>query len=234
MKAVLLAGGKGSRLKPYTISIPKPLVPVGDEPIMEIVVKQLVKEGIEDITMAVGHMAEQIISYFGDGSRYGTKISYSKEERALGTVGPLRLIRDGLDDTFLMMNGDILTDLRYGELIGYHKEKGAEATIATVKRNVDIDYGVVKINEDAIVGWEEKPTIHYHVSTGIYVLEPSALDLIPPEGKFDLPDLIKALISHGREVASYPFEGYWLDIGRPEDYEKACENVTKVRKGKDV
>jgi NDP-sugar pyrophosphorylase family protein len=225
MKAVILAGGMGTRLHPYTTVFPKPLVPIGKKPILEIVIEQLAKNGIKEIIMAVGHLAELIIAYFGSGEKYGVDIKYSREEKPLGTAGPLVVIKDELSETFLMMNGDILTDLQYSKLIEYHKKSGATATIGITKRNVDIDYGVVEFDgEQEIKKWTEKPTINYHVSMGIYVLEPKAIDYIPKDIKYDLPQLIIDLIKNNEKIKAYPYEGYWLDIGRVDDYQKAIND----------
>lgn len=229
MKAVILAGGKGTRLRPYTTAFPKPLMPVGDKPILEIIVRQLESHGINEIIMAVGHLAELIMTFFGDGSKFGVRIKYSREDEPLGTAGPLSLIKDELTETFLVMNGDILTTLNYSDLIEYHKRSGAIATIALNKRDVYIDFGVVELDEDSnITDYIEKPTLHYLVSMGIYVFEPEVLKYIPNNKKFDFPDLVKKLISAGEKVKGYIYDGYWLDIGRPEDYEKACNEIDKI------
>lgn len=228
MKAVILAGGMGTRLRPYTTVFPKPLVPIGKKPILEIVIEQIAKNGVKEIIMAVGHLAELIIAYFGNGEKYGVKIKYSREEKPLGTAGPLGVIRDELSETFLMMNGDILTDMKYSELIDFHKKSGATATIGVTKRKVDIDYGVVEFDEEKIINiWKEKPTINYHVSMGIYVLEPKAIDYIPKDTKYDLPQLIIDMIKNKERVKAYSYDGYWLDIGRVDDYQKAINDMGK-------
>jgi len=229
MKAVILAGGKGTRLRPYTTAFPKPLMPVGDKPILEIILRQLKSHGINEIIMAVGHLAELIMTFFGDGSKFGVRIKYSREDEPLGTAGPLSLVKDELTETFLVMNGDILTTLNYSDLIEYHKRSGAIATIALNKRDVYIDFGVVELDEDSnITDYIEKPTLHYLVSMGIYVFEPEVLKYIPNNKKFDFPDLVKKLISAGEKVKGYIYDGYWRDIGRPEDYEKACNEIDKI------
>ena len=229
MKAVILAGGKGTRLRPYTKIFPKPLVPIDDKPVLEIIINQLAKNGFTDIIMAVGHLAELIQAFFGDGSKFGVMIEYSREDEPLGTAGPLLKVQDQLDETFLMMNGDVLTTLNITELIQFHKSNKAAATIALNKRKVDIDYGVVETDDHATINnWLEKPTIDYQVSMGIYILEPEALDYIPSNEAFDLPDLILALINDNKLVKGYFFEGFWLDLGRPEDYELALNEVDKI------
>lgn len=229
MKAVILAGGKGTRLRPYTTVFPKPLMPVGDKPILEIIVRQLKLHGIDEIIMAVGHLAELIMTFFGDGSKFGVRIKYSREDEPLGTAGPLSLIRDELTETFLVMNGDILTTLNYSDLIDYHRSSGAIATIALNRRDIYIDFGVVKLDENSyIADYIEKPTLKYLVSMGVYVFEPRVLDYIPEGKKFDFPELVKKLISAGEKVKGYVYDGYWLDIGRPEDYERANAEIDDI------
>jgi NDP-mannose synthase len=229
MKAVILAGGKGRRLRPYTTTFPKPLMPIGDKPILEIILRQLKANGVDQAIMAVGHLAELIMAFFGDGSAFGLSIHYSREDTPLGTAGCLGLIKDQLDAPFLMMNGDIVTTLDYSALVEYHKQSGAAATIALNKRCINIDFGVVETDaEQNIIGYHEKPTIEQYVSMGIYVFDPRVLTYIQPNEYLDFPDLIKLLISRGEAVKAYPYEGYWLDIGRPDDYEKANEEIDRI------
>jgi NDP-sugar pyrophosphorylase family protein len=228
MRAVILAGGKGTRLAPYTVAFPKPLMPVGDLPILEIVVRQLRHYGFQRITMAVGHLAELIQTFFGDGSKFGIKIDYSREERPLGTAGPLHLIPD-LDETFLVMNGDLLTDLNYGQLVRWHVEQKNDATIGVYEKKVSIDLGVLERDGDnRIVDYKEKPTLTYEVSMGVYVFSKSILQYVP-KGHFDFPDLVLELIRRGRPIRGYRFQGLWLDIGREEDYAKAVETFETQR-----
>jgi NDP-sugar pyrophosphorylase family protein len=223
MRTVILAGGRGTRLRPYTTIIPSPLVPVGDMPILEIVIRQLRHAGITDIVMAVGHLAELLEAYFGDGSRLGMRIAYSREVIPLGTAGPLALI-PWLDETFLVMNGDVLTTIDYTALIAAHRRSDALATIATHRRDVRIDLGVIETDASGRpTDYIEKPTYHYRVSMGIYIFEPAALGYIPQGQRFDFPELILRLLAAGQPVQSFPFDGYWLDIGRPDDYEQAIE-----------
>jgi NDP-sugar pyrophosphorylase family protein len=229
MKAVILAGGRGRRLAPYTAILPKPLMPIGDVPILEVVVQQLKKAGFDDITLAVGYLAELLITYFGDGSKWAVQIRYSREEQPLGTAGPLGLI-EGLDEPFLVMNGDLLTTLDYGAMWKFHTSDGAIATLATFQREVKIDLGVIETNGQGWVqGYIEKPTYHYTVSTGIYAFEPAVLDYIARGAHMDLPDLIRKLLAAGERVATYPFEGTWLDIGRIDDYERAVSEFEQHR-----
>ena len=231
MRAVILAGGKGTRLKPYTTVFPKPLMPIGDKPILEIVVQQLKSHGFDEIIMAVGHLAELIMAFFNEGSKYGVKIKYTREDQPLGTAGPLALMKEELSETFLMMNGDVLTTLDYSDLVNYHKINGAIATIALRKRDVKIDFGVVELDDsNSIVGYSEKPKIDYLVSMGVYIFEPRVLEYVRPNEYLDFPDLIKELISNEETVKGYVYDGYWLDIGRPSDYERANREIDKMQK----
>ena len=230
MKVVILAGGKGKRLYPYTVVFPKPLMPVGDFPILEVVLRQLKNCRLTDITLAVGHLGNLIQAFFGDGSKWGVNIEYNFEEKPLGTIGPLTGLKD-LKKTFMVMNGDLLTTLDYLQLIDYHKRNKAIATIAAQKRSVDVDFGVIQKNqEERMVKYIEKPRLSYLVSMGIYVFEPQILPLIPRDRKFDFPDLMQLLLHMERNVAIYNSSDFWLDIGRPDDYHKAVDEFEKNRK----
>ncbi|MGH7799584.1 MAG: sugar phosphate nucleotidyltransferase [Thermodesulfobacteriota bacterium] len=229
MKAIILAGGKGSRLAPYTTVLPKPLMPIGDVPVLEVIVRQLRLYGFDEIIMAVGHLAELLKAYFNKGEKYGLRIRYSKEPKDLGTAGPLSLIPD-LDDTFLVMNGDILTTLDYSKLIDFHRQKGNTATIAMCTRCVEIDFGVITVDsEDRIIRYNEKPKFNYLVSMGAYVFEPQVLKYIKLNEKFDFPELVQRLIQNGERIQGYSSNDYWLDIGRPDDYQKAVEDFVKLK-----
>ena len=229
MKAVILAGGLGTRLKPYTTVFPKPLMPIGESPILEIIIKQLKAKGFNEITLAVGHLSELIMAFFNNGSKYGLKIEYSKEEKKLGTAGGLGLLKNKLVDDFLVMNGDVLTGLDFSEFLEFHKKTGSIATIALNRRHVDIDFGVVELDENrTLIGYIEKPKIDYLVSMGVYAFNESILDYIPSHEYLDIPDLMKRLLSEGEKVNGFIHDGYWLDIGRPDDYIKANEDIQKI------
>lgn len=250
MKAVVLAGGKGTRLLPYTRILPKPLMPIGDMPILEIILLQMKQAGITDVVLTVGHLSELMRAFFQDGHQFGLNITYSYEDMPLGTAGPLALV-DGLDDTFLVSNGDVLTTLQMTELIKYHKQCGAIATIAMHVRKVKIDLGVIQLQggrrrEDMqrsidllqsangagvnqVVDYIEKPSYDYLVSMGLYVFEPSVLKYIPKNERLDFPDLVKKLLAAGERVVGYPFDGYWQDLGRPDDYTQAVEDFEQMR-----
>lgn len=223
MRAIILAGGKGKRLTPYTTVFPKPLMPIDDVPIIEVIIRQLRYYGIKEITIAIGHLGELVMAFLGGGEKYGVKINYSKEEQPLGTAGPLSLIK-GLSETFMVLNGDLLTTLDYLELIKYHKVNSPLATIGTYNREYKIDLGVLKVAEsNEIQDYIEKPIHKYQVSMGIYIFEPEVLSYIPKNKKIDFPELIKILISNKEKVISYPCKDFWLDIGMPEDYEMAIK-----------
>jgi NDP-sugar pyrophosphorylase family protein len=232
-RAVILAGGEGTRLRPYTTVLPKPLMPIGDRPVLDIVVRQLKAHGIERITMATGYLAELIEAFFRDGSSYGVSIDYYREHEPLGTVGALALIEGLADDDVLVMNGDVLTDMDYGALLNRHRESGAAATIATKLRHVQISLGVLRFGEDSdptrLTGYDEKPAIDFTASMGVYCFAPRALSFIKPGERLDFPDLILRLIAAGEVVRAWPSDDYWLDIGRHEDYEQAQEEFAAVR-----
>jgi NDP-sugar pyrophosphorylase family protein len=229
MRAVILAGGKGTRLAPYTKVFPKPLVPIGDMPILQVVICQLRQYGFTHITLTVGYLATLFQAFFGDGSRHGVKIYYVLEDKPLGTAGPLRFV-PGLDETFLVMNGDLLTTLDYVDLLRYHKQMGTVATVAMHKRRVKIDLGVIRLDgRNRIEGYVEKPEYEYNVSMGIYVFEPGILEYIPLGQYFDFPSLVHRLLESDQAITGYPFDGYWLDIGRPDDYEQAVLDFEKMR-----
>ncbi|MBN2549722.1 MAG: NTP transferase domain-containing protein [Anaerolineales bacterium] len=222
MKAVVLAGGKGARLAPYTKILPKPLMPIGDMPILEILLRQMKKAGVTEVILTVGHLAELLHAFFQEGERYGLKITYSLEDKPLGTAGPLSLVADRLDDTFLVTNGDVLTTLNLQELVAAHQRSGAMATIASHARQVKVDLGVLQFNgSDELTDYIEKPTYDFFVSMGIYVFEPAVMQYIPHNQYLDFPDLVLKLIENGQRVMGYRFDGYWQDLGRPDDYEQA-------------
>jgi len=222
MQALILAGGQGTRLKPFTNVIPKPLVPIGDIPILEVVLRQLKFYGADRIILAVSNLARLIEAFFGDGSHLGLKLVYSLEERPLGTAGPIRLAGE-LDDDFLVMNGDLLTTIDYADFFRRHKSSGAIASIATFRKEVHIDLGVLETKDGEFTNYIEKPTYHFTVSMGIYALNRRVIQFIPVGAKFDMPDLVLALHKAGEKLLCYSGNYDWLDIGRIDDYEKAVE-----------
>ena len=229
MKTVILAGGRGTRLAPYTSVLPKPLLPVGERAILEILVEQLRHFGFTDITLSVGHLAHLIRAVFENGPSRGVELDYVHEESPLGTAAPLRLV-DGLDETFLVLNGDVLTKLDLRELVRYHHERGHEMTIASHERRTRFDYGIIQADgEGRVLTFTEKPEVTSLVSMGIYVMEPQVLDAIPENTYFDFPELVHALVGEGRSVGVYPYSGYWRDLGRHEDYAAANEEWENAR-----
>ena len=232
-RAIVLAGGLGTRLYPYTAVIPKPLMPIGDQSILEIVLRQLRRHGFERVTIATGHLAHLIEVFFGDGSDYGVKIDYYREREPLGTVGALAMIEDLDQQPFLVMNGDVLTDLDYHELLRRHEKSRATATIAVTRRAVQISLGVLQFQDGAaserVTGYTEKPSIDYVASMGVYCFSPRAVGHIDPGERLDFPDLILRLISAGEVVNAWRPEAYWLDVGRHEDYQQALEEFERMR-----
>jgi NDP-sugar pyrophosphorylase family protein len=223
MQAIILAGGKGTRLKPYTMLFPKPLVPIGDYPILEIIVRQLVRAGFDRITISTGHLAELIQAYFGDGRRWNVPIEYVREETPLNTAGALKLVKNCEDD-FLVMNGDILTTLDYGEFFAQHVKRGGLATIATKSRESLIDFGVIETDEHGFLArYKEKPVFSFAVSMGIYALSKAAQDLIGDGESLGMPDLLLRIKANGGPVYCNESDCYWLDIGRVDDYGQAQE-----------
>jgi NDP-mannose synthase len=223
-RAVILAGGRGARLAPYTSVLPKPLMPIGEKAILEVVVEQLAAAGIVEVTFCVGYLSHLIRAVFDNGRDRGAHIAYVQEENALGTAAPLRLV-EGLDKTFIAMNGDVLTALDFQDLLGHHEHSGNALTIATHQRTIRIDYGVMQLagqnGYQVVAQYEEKPELTTAVSMGIYVVDPSVLEYIPDGEHFDFPELVQALLEGGEQVGAYVYEGLWFDIGRHEDYEKA-------------
>ena len=229
MQAIILAGGKGRRLLPYTTVLPKPLMPIGDYPIIEVILRQLKRSGFNKISISTGYLHELIHAYLDSNKTLGLNIAYSHEETPLGTIGPLRLV-ETLEDTFLVMNGDILTDLDYRKLIESHKKRGAIATVATYQRDANIDFGVLEQDlEHKIIAFREKPTYHFDVSMGVYVFSKKILDYVPVGTPFGFDQLMYALIAKSEDVYSYPHTGYWLDIGRPDDYARSIEEFERYK-----
>jgi NDP-sugar pyrophosphorylase family protein len=229
-RAVILAGGKGRRLLPYTTTLPKPLVPIGEEvAIVEILLRQLARHGFTRATLAIGHLGGLIQAYCGDGSQWGVALDYAAEQQPLGTIGPVVAIRETLPEHFLVMNGDILTDLDFGLLLEQHASSDAPITVATYERRVHVDFGVIERSADRIIGFSEKPTLDYAVSMGIYGMSRSTLEAYRPGEPIGFDGLMHDLLARGEHPAAFPYAGYWLDIGRPEDYERANAEWDRVR-----
>lgn len=222
MRAIILAGGKGTRLRPYTTLIPKPLVPLGGRlSVLEVVLMQLAKAGFDHVTLAVNHLSQLIMAYFGDGARWGLRLDYSLEDRPLSTIGPLTLI-DDLPDDFLVMNGDVLCDLDYRAFLEAHVARGSDVSVSVYRRDVQVDFGVLRYNADHdLEHFEEKPSLGFDVSMGVFCLNRRVVAALEKGRTYGFDHLMLDSLAHGRRVKVVPFGGYWLDIGRPDDYEYA-------------
>lgn len=227
MKAVIQAGGKGTRLRPHTLVLPKPLMPVGDLPVIEMLLKWLRRNGIKKVCITIGYLGHLIRAVCGDGSQWDIEVVYSKEPEPLGTVGPLRLIRGQLHETFLMLNGDLITDLELGAFIGFHRQHGGLVTVAATKKKIKVDLGVIESNSARITAFREKPTMELYASMGIYCIEPSILDLIPKNIPFGFDDLMSQMLERDLPIYMYEHDGVWMDIGREEDFMRAQEVFRK-------
>jgi NDP-sugar pyrophosphorylase family protein len=224
MKAVILAGGTGTRLRPYTITIPKPLLPIGNYSALEILIRQLVRDGIEEIRITLAYQASLVQAMFGDGGRWGAKIDYFVEPRPLGTAGCLAHLGDWFDQPLVVCNGDLLTNINLAELVGEHGRRGADITIAVRPQEVKVPYGVVEFSDQGFLSqYREKPTLSYWVSTGIYVVSPTTLPLIPGDQPLDMPALHLRARDAGLQVFCVPRQETWFDIGAVEDYDRACQ-----------
>lgn len=232
MRAVILAGGLGTRLRPYTAVLPKPLLPIGDRPVLDIIVRQLKRAGCERITVSTGYLAELIELFFGDGHKYGISIDYFREQDPLGTIGSLRMIED-LDGDFLVMNGDILTDLDYGLLFAEHVASDAVLTIATRVHEMEIALGVPQFSLDGdptrVTGFVEKPRVDYQASMGVFCLSSRAVQYIASDERLDLPDLVLRLVENEEVVRAWLSQDYWLDIGQHDDYEVAVAEFQRMK-----
>jgi NDP-sugar pyrophosphorylase family protein len=230
MHVAILAGGRGVRLRPYTTALPKPLVPIGEEyAILDIILQQLRVQGFTRITLAIGHLGSLIRAFVGDGSRWNLEVDYSEEERPLYTIGPVLNFLDRLPEHFIVMNGDVLTDLNYAELLHFHIKTHAPLTVATYQRNVKIDFGTLETENGHIVRFQEKPTLHYRVSMGVYGMSRKTLASYPRNVPFGFDDLVLDLLARGQRPRAFEFDGYWLDIGRPEDYDEANRSFEEHR-----
>ena len=231
MKTVILAGGKGVRMRPLTYTIPKPLLPVGEKPIIEEIIERLRLQGFDDLIIAVGYRAELIETFARDGAQLGVRIEYVRETQPLGTAGPLALVRDGCalpaGEPLLVMNGDILTDINMRALVESHRASTCDLTVATREHQLKHPYGVIQLDGDRITGIVEKPTVTDVVSAGIYVVEPSALALVPNDRFFDMPDLVNALLAGGRAVGAYPFDDDWMAIDSIDQLEDAARMLAE-------
>lgn len=224
-----MAGGLGTRLRPFTNVLPKPLVPIGDMSVLEMILRQLASAGFEDVVLSVGYKSELIMAVIGDGSEFGLTIDYVHEPEALGTVGSLRLMTDMLHDQFLVMNGDLCTDLDFSRLLAAHRAGDALLTIASYARHERIELGVLTVDDGMVVGFEEKPEFDFQVSMGIYAMTRAALEYLPPSGPFGFDQLVQALLASDAPIANHPFDGSWCDIGRLDDYQWFVDEFERHR-----
>jgi len=224
LSAVIMAGGLGKRLLPLTEHVPKPMLPVGDRPLLERTIKQLRRSGIKDVSMTTHYLQDSIVQHFGDGEAYGVRISYANEDQPLGTAGGLKLI-ERPTGPFVVINGDILTGVSFEKMLEYHREHAAEITVGVRRYMIDVPFGVVECDDARIIQLREKPSLTLFINAGIYLLEPTARDSIPDGEHFDMTDLITRLLDEDRTVVSFPIIEYWLDVGRPEDYRQAQEDL---------
>lgn len=229
MQIIILAGGKGTRLNPYTTIIPKPLVPVGEYPILEIIIRQLKHYGAKDLVISTGHLAQLIEAYFGNGRRLGINIRYVREDKSLGTAGALGII-DGLSKDFIVMNGDILTTLNYKKIFDFHMSKKGAATVGVVKRVIKDEYGVIEVNKKSeLVKYTEKPVHSFSVSMGVNVLNIRCKDYIKKGESLGMPDLFLRMKKDKEKVYCYESGDFWLDIGRMEDFQIAQDEFSRNR-----
>jgi len=233
MRAVILVGGRGTRLRPLTFSVPKPLLAIGEKPILHLILEQLNRSGFGDIVLATGYLADLIEGFCGDGSRFGVRITYVREQQPLGTAGPLSLLRHAItrDEFFLLMNGDVLTSLDPARLLDFCRQEGYELAVAYVQHTYQSPYGVLGIENGEIVSVVEKPELRQPISSGIYALRGSVLEYIPDGQFFTIPDLIHNLRAHGRRVGAYPIEGLWFAVEDLDDIEKAVTALEVERRG---
>ncbi len=222
--AVVMAGGLGSRMRPLTYTIPKPLLPIGEKPILEIIISQLKKHGFTKIFITTGYQAELVKSYFGDGSRFGVKLEYTNETEMLGTAGAVFLLKDEIKEPFLVMNCDVLTKLDFGAFYDSHLKSGATMTVGATGYDVEVPYGVLKVTNGSVEGIIEKPRTSHLVAAGVYVMSPEVLEL-DRTGRIDIPDVIKILISEGKNVVIHEIKDPWIDVGKMSDYEKATSEL---------
>ncbi len=225
---VLMAGGQGNRLRPLTETTPKPLLTVGDKPVLEIILDNCIKYGFRKFILSVFYKAAMVEKHFGDGSRWGVEIRYLEEDTPLGTAGSLRQIDPPPDEPLLVVNGDLLTNVNLDQLMDYHGEHSAAATMGVREYDIEVPFGVVDIEGSQVIGIEEKPVHRFFVNAGIYVLDSSVLGLIPAQNQIDMPDLFKTIIDRGLRTAAFPIREYWLDIGHIGDYERANKDAPGV------
>ena len=229
---VLMAGGVGARLRPLTDGTPKPMLKVGDKPLLETILENFVSHGCRRFFISVNYMAEKVEAHFGDGGKWGVSIDYLRESRELGTAGALSLLPADMEHPLILMNGDILTRVDFQQLLGFHRDHDAKLTMCIRDYHMQVPFGVVQLEDHRIAQIDEKPVHHFFVNAGIYVIEPSALALVPKETRFDMPQLVTAMTENGEEIVAFPLREYWLDVGRIDDFERANDDYPRHFDGK--
>lgn len=221
MKAVIQCGGRGTRLRPYTSILPKPLMPIGSRPVLELLLKWLRRNGIQEVFVTTGYLGNLIRSFCSDGQQWNIRINYTQEMEPLGTIGPLSLLREQLDEPFLVLNGDILTDLNLNQFMKCHRKHGGQLTIATTIRQTKMEFGVIDETDGTVTGFREKPMLANQVSMGMYCMNPQILEYVPSGVPFGFDDLVLQMLEQGTPVHTFKHDGLWLDIGRADDFLKA-------------
>lgn len=227
MKVVILCGGEGKRLRPYTYILPKPLLPIGDKAILEIILERLREQKITQIILATNYKDAYIRTFLGDGKSKGMDIVYSREENLLGTAGPLKALKDMFEEDFFVMNGDLLTKLNISDLFNFHRENSGDITIVTKTMKTPIHYGVIENKEGIVTKWTEKPDVTFEISTGMYMLNPKVIDYIPKDKPFNMDELVREVLKNNGKVLRFPYEGEWVDLGQLEDYQKIQSEFNK-------
>ena len=230
MRAAILAGGEGKRLRPLTESVPKPLLPVNSKPILQLIIEQLRREGFQDIHIATGYKGEMIESYFGDGSNFEVNIYYSREKQRLGTAGPVKLLNLPADEPVVTINGDLLTEAPLADIYGFHKQHDPVLTICSVSRSTQVEYGVLETENSRVLGITEKPQLNFDIFAGIAVLSPEAIESIPTGRPYQMTDLVQHFCQNGSPVLIYPVKEFWVDIGCLEEYTKVNNAVRRSAK----
>lgn len=227
-RVVLMAGGMGVRLRPLTEKIPKPMLPIGGKPLLQTILEAFIEQGFYRFSISLNYMGDVISGHFGDGAKWGVDIEYLREDRRMGTAGSLALLTERPEEPFLVMNGDILTAVDFKQMLQFHLENQAIATMGLRDHEVQVPYGVITVDGHRLTAIVEKPVEHFFINAGIYVLDPTVLDLIPPETCYDMPELFQTLMADSRRTVAFPIREYWLDIGHPRDLERAESEFSNV------
>lgn len=225
---VIMAGGLGTRLRPLTDNCPKPMLKIGGKPLLETLLEEFIKQGFSHFCFSVNYKSENIIEYFGDGSRWGIEIEYIREAHPMGTAGSLRLFEQHTDKPIIVMNGDILTKLSFEQLLSFHNKRKASATVAVAAYDFKVDYGVVKVDKDMLIGFEEKPVFTSFINAGIYVINPATLQGLPDSASYDMNQLLEKMLQNSEKVCAFPIREYWMDIGKLNDFYQAQQDYDHI------